>query len=139
MGICSDEGDEEDCPLEEDIDHVKILAPLTYNLNAPDGDGYTPIYNAANNGHTEIVKFLAQLTGIPNPPNENEDRGTPIFKASFLGHTEIVKFLAPLTDNPNAQDYDGNTPSSLTKNAEIVRILGTFQKNTALPTKEQKA
>ena len=57
----------------------------------------------------------------------------------FSYRIEIVKFLAPLTDNPNASDYYGNTPSSLTKNAEILRILGSFKKPTALSAKEQVA
>ena len=35
----------------------------------------------------------------------------------------IVKILAPLTDNPNAPDIHGKTPSSVTKNAEILKIL----------------
>ena len=52
----------------EDIEVVKILAPLTDNLNAPDEHGKTPIYLAAYNGHIEIVKFLAPLTDNPNAP-----------------------------------------------------------------------
>ena len=125
----------------EDTEIVKILAPLTDNLNAPDGDGYTPIYNAANNGHTEIVKFLAQLTGIPNPPNENEDRGTPIFKASFLGHTEIVKFLAPLTNNPNAPDELGITPiyvAAKEGHSKIVEFLSHLTDNPNAPDRDGK-
>ena len=31
----------------------------------------TPIYWAASNGHTEIVKSLAPLTDNPNAPNAN--------------------------------------------------------------------
>ena len=46
--------------------------------------------------------------------------------------TEIVKFLAPLTDNPNAPDNDGKTPSSITKNAEIYRILKSLKINTTI-------
>ena len=45
---------------------VKILAPLTDNLNAKDVNGWTPIVWAAFNGHTDIVKLLAPLTDNPN-------------------------------------------------------------------------
>ena len=42
---------------DEDTEIIKILAPLTHNLNT------TPIHEAAQNGHTEIVKILIPLTG----------------------------------------------------------------------------
>ena len=44
---------------------------------------------------------------------------------SSAENTEIVKILAPLTDNPNLPDKNGVTPSSVTENAEIHRILET--------------
>ena len=83
---------------------------------------------------------MAQLTGIPNPPNENEDRGTPIFKASFLGHTEIVKFLAPLTDNPNAPIL-GQTPIYIAAregHSKIVKLLSQFTDNPNAPDRDGK-
>ena len=63
---------------------------------------YTPIYWAAKNGHTEIVKILAPLTDNPNAPNKYGE--TPIHKAAKNGHREIVKILALFTDNPNAPE-----------------------------------
>ena len=44
----------------EDTETVKILAPLTDNLNTPDEYGTTPIYWAAQHGYMEIVKILAR-------------------------------------------------------------------------------
>ena len=41
-----------------DIEIMKILAPLTDNLNAPDEDGDTPIDLAKERGHQEIVRIL---------------------------------------------------------------------------------
>ena len=46
---------------DKDIEIVKILASLTGNPNAPNYFGITPIHCAVNNGHTEIVKYLASL------------------------------------------------------------------------------
>ena len=57
---------EKDEISDQDIDIVKIVAPLTDNPNAPDELGKTPISCAAENGHTEIVKILAPLTKNPN-------------------------------------------------------------------------
>ena len=79
--------------FDEDIDIVKILAPLTDNSNALDICGRTPIHWAARNGHSGIVKILAPLTDNPNAP-DNYGR-TPIYEASHSGHKEIVKILAP--------------------------------------------
>ena len=84
---------------------------LADNPNAPNEDGDTPIYCAAKNGQTEIVKILAPLTDNPNAP---DNKGwTPIHEVASSGHTEIVKILAPLTANPNAPDDDGHTPIHL--------------------------
>ena len=47
---------------DDDVEIVKILAPLTDNPNAPCSFGYTPISWAARNGHTEIVKILTAMT-----------------------------------------------------------------------------
>ena len=59
---------------------VKILAYLTYNLNAANNQGYTPIHFAAGNGRTKIVKILAPLTN--NPTASDTDGNTPIHWAA---------------------------------------------------------
>ena len=81
------------------------------------------VYDAAQLGHTEIVKILAPLTDNPNAPNQYG--WTPIHAAAGAGrgYTEIVKILVPLTDNPNATNQYGITPSSVAENAEILEIL----------------
>ena len=84
----------------------------------------TPIFSAASNGHTEIVKILAPLTDNPNAPDYLGR--TPIYRAAYKGHTEIVKILSPLTDNPNAPNEDGNTQihwAAWHGHTEIVKIL----------------
>ena len=87
---------------DEDIEIVKILAPLAENPNSPNDNGDTPIYIAAKHGHTEIVKILAPLVDNPNIPNK--DGNTPIHWARFYKYTEIVKILSPFDDNPDAQN-----------------------------------
>lgn len=128
---------------DEDIELVKILAPLTDSPNTPNedvGEGWTPIHLAAYEGHTEIVKILAPLTDNPNAPDEYGR--TPIYWAATKGHTEIVKILAPLTDNPNALNKNGITPSRISNNAEIQRILQSFntsrKRKAGLSTKTSK-
>ena len=64
------------------------MAPLTVNPNAPSKYGDTPIHGAAREGHTEIVKILANLTDNPNAPNN--DGRTP---SSVTKNVEIRRIL----------------------------------------------
>ena len=126
---------EEEEISDQDLEIVKILAPLTDNPNAPNKWGYT-IHNAAHNGQTEIVKILAPLTDNPNAPNKWGY--TPIHKAAQFGHTEIVKILAPLTDNANGPNWNGNTPiywAARFGHTEIVKILVSLTDNPNAPNK----
>ena len=123
----------------ENIEIIKILAPLTDNFNVPDKFGKTPIYKAAQNGHTNIVKILAPLTNNPNIPDKNGK--TPMYWAASDGYTEIVKILAPLTDNPNTPNNDGHTPvykAAFMGHTEIVKILAPLTKNPNAPEKNGK-
>ena len=118
----------------EDLEFVKIMAPLTDNLNAPNKHRETPIYLAAYRGHTEIVKILAPLVDNPNAP-DNFGR-SPIYYAAKFGHTEIVKILAPLIDNPNTPNYFGRTPIHYAAKygyMEIVKILASLTENPNAP------
>ena len=122
---------------DEDLEKVKILAPLTDNPNAPNEDGITPIHWAAGYGYTDIVKVLASFTASPNAPNP--DGATPIHVAAETGQTQIIKILAPLTDNPNAPDDDRDTPIHLAAGngyTEIVKILAPLLRNPNAPNKD---
>ena len=92
----------------ERVEVIMIMAPLMENPNAPDENGRTPLYWAAQKGYIEIVKILAPFSDNPNAADE--DGKTPIFEAANRGHTAIVKFLVPLTSNANTPDKDGCTP-----------------------------
>ena len=64
---------------------------MTENPNTPNSGDCTPIYGAAQNGHTEIVKILAPLTDNPNAPNNSGC--TP---SSIAENIEIQRFLKSL-------------------------------------------
>ena len=79
---------------DEDTELVKMMASLIDNPNQNMyGFTFTPINNAAKNGHTEIVKILAPLMNNPNAPARLNGE-TPIYVAARNGYTEIVKILA---------------------------------------------
>ena len=119
---------------DEDIEIVKILAPLTENPNSPSKTGMTPIHWAADCGHIDVIKILTSLTENPNPSGESGYN--PIFRAAHFGQTETVTFLAPLTDNPNSPNMYGETPiyeaagKGCTK---IVKILAPLTDNSNAP------
>ena len=77
----------------EDLEIVKILAPLTDNPNAEDENGRTMIYIAAFWKQTEIVKILASLTDNPNAPNK--DGKTP---SSVTKNAEIQRYLKSISN-----------------------------------------
>ena len=65
---------------------------FTNSPNAPGSNGFTPIHDAAHNGHLDVVKFLVELTD--STPNALNNMGeTPVDVAKQEGHNEIVKFL----------------------------------------------
>ena len=54
-------------------------------------DRNTPIYQAALEGHLEVVRLLLEAKADPDSPNMWED--TPICEAFRSGHMEIVRLL----------------------------------------------
>ena len=83
----------------------------------------------------EIIKILAPL--IDNS-NAHIHGNTPIYWAAYYGHIEVVKILVPLIENPDAPNSFGNTPSSVTYNAEIRRMLKLYTSriSTTNPSKK---
>ena len=94
---------------------------MTDNPNSPGKDGETPIYWAARNGYTEIVKILASLTDNPNTPRK--DGETPIYWAACNGYTEIVKILSHFTK-------EGDSQINVAKNAKMCKTLESFKTST---------
>ena len=125
-------------PMGQNVEIVKILAPLTNNPNAyNENEDGTPILWAAWYGYTEIVKVLVPLTHSPNAPNKCGN--TPIHMAACMGRTEIIKILVPLTNNPNASNEFGQTPiykAARNGHIEIVKILAPLSDNPNAPDKD---
>ena len=87
------------------------MAPLTDNPNVSNIDEDTPIYWAALEGYTEIVKVLAPLTDNPNAPNK--DGKTP---SSITKKAEIRRFLKSF--NSSRKRNAGPSGKSSTKRAK---------------------
>ena len=112
------------------------MASLTDNPNAPNKWG-TPIYEAAYNGHTEIIKILVPLTDSPIAPDKY---GMTPFE---VAKNEIIPtILKSLNTSRKHNDAEPSTKPSKKRvagnsNPPIVDSRTAFQ-NTFLPHKKCK-
>lgn len=105
--------------------------------------GITPLINAANNGHEQVVKFLLNIPGIGI--NAESDEGTALMRACLQGHENVVKELLA---NPEidvnkpmrgascifaaVQGYENNIVKLLLANSAIDLTLKVDNKYTVL-------
>jgi ankyrin repeat protein len=96
---------------------VRALLNRSANVNARDKYNWTPLHNAAINGHTEIVIDLLNKGGDVNATaNYRDDLNgtlpsiTALHFAAMSGHTETVRALLNHSANVNAKDKYNQTP-----------------------------
>ena len=98
---------------------TKLLSTCMLDINkAHDGgedyhfyDDYearTPLFEAARNGHTDVVRLLLKRGAKPNIAHDFGD--TPLLMAAEDGHTEVVKLLLDGGADPNMADEDKDYP-----------------------------
>jgi hypothetical protein len=105
---------------------VLALVKSGTNPNTTDARGATPVWVAAENGHTDTVRALVKVCGADaSTPKEGGE--TPVFAAAFSGHTETVRALVKECHaNPNTADELGFTPIVIAAHndkSETVRAL----------------
>ena len=47
--------------FEGDLERVKLLVQVGTNMDEPDANGWTPIFAAADRGHSDVVKYLCEV------------------------------------------------------------------------------
>ena len=130
-----------DAVLHNQPELIQLLGPLTpvswVETNNYTTLGMTPIYLAARDGKTELIKILAPL--CPYDPNKekfvslssDDDGITPIEEAIRNGHVEIVKLLAPLARNVD-KILAGFNEAVQRGETECVKILAPFLKKDSI-------
>ena len=94
--LCEKYGIDVNCSSER----LDIVPPLR---------GITPLYWAATNGHTEVVKLLINIIGDVNRSCSDEN-DTALYIACQGGYLEIVKLLLAEQADVNAKTHMGATP-----------------------------
>ena len=86
--------------------------------------GCTPIIIAAQNGHLDIVRFLALEAQANVNQARTTDGTTPIYIAAWGGHLKIIHFLIQAGADVNHTDHDGLTALSFASQEGHVEICG---------------
>eukprot|EP01113_Clastostelium_recurvatum_P047103 TRINITY_DN8344_c0_g2_i4.p1 TRINITY_DN8344_c0_g2~~TRINITY_DN8344_c0_g2_i4.p1 ORF type:complete len:853 (+),score=214.15 TRINITY_DN8344_c0_g2_i4:220-2559(+) len=89
---------------------VKMLLNVGANPDAQDGDGCTPLHNAAFEGHKKAAVALLECEKKANPNLQDIDGNTALHKASYQGHNIICKLLLDYDADIEARDTHGMTP-----------------------------
>ena len=125
------------------IEIVKILIPLTIDIDHLDDSYKSPVYYAQENGFTEVVELLLEsskanfINRVYNHPDTCDVFGrlplhlicmenTFNFKLSLTERNELVKTLLSQTSNVNQKEFDGNTAlhyAAYCGLLELVKIL----------------
>ena len=87
-----------------DIERVRYLATHGAQLNSPDGEGYTPLINAARFGFDAVATCLLEYKADANLPDRSG--WTPLIYAAWADDATLVKTLVRAGAALEAKDHD---------------------------------
>jgi ankyrin repeat protein len=115
--------------LESRIRRVAALLRRGAPVNGTDKYGTTPLYKAAVQGETKIVRMLLEAGADPNQESGGDSEGTPLCAAASWGRIEIVRLLLEHGADPNVAETPNQGPMTAlawarwNRHAEIVELL----------------
>lgn len=92
-----------------DVAAVRALLKQGGDVNAPQGDGMTPLHWAAMTGNVEIARVLLGA-GANTRAATRINRYTPLMLAARQGHGDVVEALLAGGANPETATDNGTTP-----------------------------
>ena len=103
------------------MDVAALLLRKDAKVNATDKHGFTPLHNAASEGHAQLVDLLLGTGGDINA--RDEDGATPMYLASKQGHLDVVKCLIRNRARVDERDKQGNIALTVAINADHVTVV----------------
>ena len=110
---------------------VQYLVGKGADIDAKDGNEWTPLHYACQYGQLLIVRCLIDKGA--DIEAKDKDQQTPLHIASQFGETDVVKYLVSKGANINIKNKDGKTPYSFAKNYEIRKFLSETHQLSGTP------
>lgn len=111
------------------------------NINAPDKDGYTPLYGAVMRNSNDMVSLLVERGADINA--RNRDGMTAVMLAAGWDNIEIVQLLISKGANIRIKSDVGLTANAMAELKKIPRMLeflkGALERDDLWRTEQKKA
>ncbi|EGD78869.1 hypothetical protein PTSG_01846 [Salpingoeca rosetta] len=116
------EKDMREAAFDGEIDTLlNLFDKFELDIDAADGNGDTPLLEAAGGGHVAAVNLLISRGADVNAQGRF-DR-TPLYRAAFGGHADVVSVLLEAGGDPRVYDSEGITPAEVASNDEVAAII----------------
>lgn len=103
-----------------DIESAQVLIEAGADINYVNGEGYSLLKSAAEDGNIELVKMLLAMGAKTETQFRQE---TPLHRAVWSDELEIVRLLLAAGADPNAVDVDWATPLMNVQSVEVAQAL----------------
>ncbi|NPV00578.1 MAG: ankyrin repeat domain-containing protein [Brevinematales bacterium] len=111
--------------LKDNFSMVKMLVEKGAEIDAVDGKGRTPLFDACAVGDVDIVKYLFEH-GASLIYREPVKGTYPIHEACYWDNADVVKYLLNIGMNKNLKDFAGQTPFKYAvegENLDIIKMI----------------
>jgi ankyrin repeat protein len=103
-----------------DIESARVLIEAGADINYVNGEGYSLLKSAAEDGNIELVKLLLAMGATTETEFKRE---TPLHRAVWSDELEIVQLLLAAGADANAVDVDWETPLMNVQSVEVAQAL----------------